>query len=304
MGETWREKAQILNEFVLKIAALLFMTLDHIGLFLLSYLGSSNPTALVFRSIGRLAFPLFAFMLAEGMRKTRSKGKYLLRLTLMWGLVLTAQLILNYACKVKEIADSTNAFADLLLGGLFLYCLSLPGAKKALSALPLSAVLASYGLQLSRANGALSTASFPFFVLPGYSLFGFCLIVGFYFAKNFVDFVSVKYLDGSGQSLEVFQESKGYQSLINFTCATVLFVVTIIGWGLSYIPSISLDVVTMQAVNPGTVGQTWCLLSCILILLYNGRRGPDGKPFRIFTYVYYPMHIAIIFSIFFLIFGY
>ncbi len=48
MGETWREKAQILNEFVLKIAALLFMTLDHIGLFLLSYLGSSNPTALVF----------------------------------------------------------------------------------------------------------------------------------------------------------------------------------------------------------------------------------------------------------------
>lgn len=304
MGETWREKAQILNEFVLKITALLFMTLDHIGLFLLSYLGSSNATGLVFRSIGRLAFPLFAFMLAEGMRKTKNARKYILRLTLMWALVLTAQLILNYAFNVKEITGSTNAFADLLLGGLFLYCLSLPGAKKGFSALPLSLVLASYGLQLARANGALPTASFPFFVLPGYSLYGFALIVGFYYAKDFVDFISAKYLEGSGQSLEVFQESKGYQSLINFACATVLFVVTFIGWGLSYIPSMNLDVVTMQALNPGTVGQTWCLLSCVLILLYNGRRGPDGKPFRIFTYIYYPVHIAIIFSVFFLIFGY
>ncbi len=303
MGETWREKAQILNEFALKIAALVFMTIDHIGLFLLSYLGSSNITGLTFRTIGRLAFPLFAFMLAEGMRKSHNQKKYLIRLAMMWALVLIAQIVLYYGFNVSEIEGSSNAFTDLLLGGLFLFCISLPGGKKALAALPLGAVLASYGLQVARVNGALSSA-FPYFILPGYSLFGFALIIGFYFTKNFVDFVSAKYLDGSGQSLEVFQETRSYQSLLNFSSVTVLFVVTVVGWGLSYIPSFYLDVVTMQAINPGTVGQTWCLLSCLLIFLYNGRRGPDGKGFKIFTYAYYPMHIAIIFLVFFLIFGY
>lgn len=304
MGESLREKAQILNEFVLKLAALLFMTLDHVGLFLLSYLGSSNVVGLTFRTIGRLAFPLFAFMLAEGMRKTRNQKKYLLRLAIMWAFILLAQIILYYGFQVKEIAGSTNAFTDLLLGGVFLFCLSLPGGKKAFAALPLATVLASYGLQLAHVNGAISDASFPYFVLPGYSLFGFALIVGFYFTQDFVNFVSAKYLDGSGQSLEAFQESKPYQSLLNFSSATVLFIVTIVGWGLSYIPSMNLDVVTMQAMNPGTVGQTWCLLSCLFFLLYNGKRGPDGKAFKIFTYAYYPMHIAIIFLVFFLIFGY
>ena len=65
MNESFREKAQILNEFVLKIAAMALMFCDHLGLFLLSYLGSNNVAVLIFGAAGRLAFPLFAFILAE-----------------------------------------------------------------------------------------------------------------------------------------------------------------------------------------------------------------------------------------------
>lgn len=54
----------------LKILALVFMTLDHIGAYLL-------PQVLWLRIIGRLAMPIFAFMIAEGCRYTRSKGRYL-----------------------------------------------------------------------------------------------------------------------------------------------------------------------------------------------------------------------------------
>ena len=54
----------------LKIIALLSMTVDHVGLLLF-------PRIIVLRVIGRLAFPIFAYMVAEGCRYTRSLPKYL-----------------------------------------------------------------------------------------------------------------------------------------------------------------------------------------------------------------------------------
>ncbi len=59
---------------VLKIFALVAMTLDHIGLVLF-------PQVEVFRLIGRLAFPIFAYMIAEGCYHTRRMGKYFLTVT-------------------------------------------------------------------------------------------------------------------------------------------------------------------------------------------------------------------------------
>lgn len=54
----------------LKLIAMLCMTIDHVGYILL-------PRVLILRAIGRLAFPIFAYMIAEGCRHTRSMGKYL-----------------------------------------------------------------------------------------------------------------------------------------------------------------------------------------------------------------------------------
>ena len=54
----------------LKIIAMLTMTLDHIGAELF-------PQVLWLRIVGRLAMPIFAFMIAEGCRHTRSPLRYL-----------------------------------------------------------------------------------------------------------------------------------------------------------------------------------------------------------------------------------
>lgn len=54
----------------LKLLALILMTLDHIGAYLL-------PQVLWLRIVGRLAMPIFAFMIAEGCRYTKSRIKYL-----------------------------------------------------------------------------------------------------------------------------------------------------------------------------------------------------------------------------------
>lgn len=54
----------------LKILALATMTIDHIGVVLL-------PQYLILRIIGRLTYPIFAYMIAEGCYYTRSKTRYL-----------------------------------------------------------------------------------------------------------------------------------------------------------------------------------------------------------------------------------
>lgn len=63
----------------LKLLALIIMTIDHIGMILF-------PSVRILRIIGRAAFPIFAYMIAEGCRYTRNKGKYTARLAL-FGLV-------------------------------------------------------------------------------------------------------------------------------------------------------------------------------------------------------------------------
>lgn len=60
----------------LKIIALIAMTCDHVGLQLL-------PQLPLLRIIGRLALPIYAYMIAEGCRYTRNRRKYLGRMLLL-----------------------------------------------------------------------------------------------------------------------------------------------------------------------------------------------------------------------------
>lgn len=68
-----------LNATALRIFALAVMLLDHIGAVLF-------PGELWMRIVGRLAFPIFAFQIAEGYRHTHSFRRYYLRV-LAFGLI-------------------------------------------------------------------------------------------------------------------------------------------------------------------------------------------------------------------------
>ena len=59
----------ILTGNKLKLIALVAMTIDHIGAILL-------PDCIFLRVIGRLAFPIFAFSIAQGCRYTKNRKKY------------------------------------------------------------------------------------------------------------------------------------------------------------------------------------------------------------------------------------
>ncbi len=58
-----------LNNNQLKLIALVTMTVDHVGVVLF-------PEAVWMRLVGRLAFPIFAYMIAEGCRHTRRMPRY------------------------------------------------------------------------------------------------------------------------------------------------------------------------------------------------------------------------------------
>lgn len=60
---------------MLKIIAILTMLIDHTGYLFF-------PHQMIFRTIGRIAFPIFAYQIAIGFQKTSSRKKYALRLFL------------------------------------------------------------------------------------------------------------------------------------------------------------------------------------------------------------------------------
>lgn len=61
---------KLLNRNHIKIIAVVSMLIDHIGVLFF-------PEMVCFRIIGRIAFPLFAFFIAEGFFYTKNKHKYL-----------------------------------------------------------------------------------------------------------------------------------------------------------------------------------------------------------------------------------
>lgn len=84
-------KIQFLSGAWLKLIAIISMLIDHVNKALIYPNLSSNDGALtvlsnLFDIIGRIAFPLFCFLLVEGYFKTRSRKKYLFHL-LLFGVI-------------------------------------------------------------------------------------------------------------------------------------------------------------------------------------------------------------------------
>lgn len=137
----------------LKIIAIVLMTIDHIGCYIL-------PQYIILRYIGRLSMPIFAWMIAEGCHYTKNRPRYLLTMlgfaavcqvvyfvfpdSLSQCILVTFSLsiILIY---VMDHASKKGDFLSLcLMGGVFAavgyICLMLPGD------LPGSGFSVDYGL--------------------------------------------------------------------------------------------------------------------------------------------------------------
>lgn len=156
-----------LNNNQLKILALVTMTADHVGLQLL-------PQFPILRLLGRLAFPIFAYMIAEGCRYTRNRRKYLLTLGVM---ALLYQLV--YFVAMQSLYQ--GIFVTFTLSASLIFAIDRAGERKNAS----SCFLAVGVLLLI----VLSSVVLPA-VLTGtdfavdYGLFGILLPVAVYYAPG------------------------------------------------------------------------------------------------------------------------
>jgi hypothetical protein len=98
-------KLPSLSGSALKVIALLSMTVDHIAY----YFGIGGLAGELMRTLGRVAFPVFAFLLVEGFVHTRSRKRYLLSLLVFAAVSQVSWYLLTHD-------HTTNVFFTLAIG--------------------------------------------------------------------------------------------------------------------------------------------------------------------------------------------
>lgn len=96
-----------MSYFTIKIIAIVFMLIDHVGYILMG----NMP---ILRLVGRISFPLFAFLLVNGYHHTTDKKKYLIRMFVM-ALISEVFYDLTFHGQILEIYGQ-NVFFTLTVG--------------------------------------------------------------------------------------------------------------------------------------------------------------------------------------------
>ena len=123
---------KIISGSVLKLIAIIAMFLDHFALMfydssaifgvpLFQLFGNNITLYFILRKIGRLAFPLFCFLVAEGFYHTKNPKKYVLSLA-AFALISEIPFNLMLSGKIFFIGKQ-NVYFTLLAGVLLLYIL-------------------------------------------------------------------------------------------------------------------------------------------------------------------------------------
>lgn len=103
-----------MSVFILKLIALFFMIIDHIGHFFIT-----NEYYALFRILGRIAAPIFLFLFVEGYLKTSNRKKYQNRLLIASTIMFIGNIILSFFCS-NMYPLNTNIIFTMLLCSLFL----------------------------------------------------------------------------------------------------------------------------------------------------------------------------------------
>lgn len=282
---------KICSSFVLKLVAFLTMTIDHIGVMASTYYMSGTWID-IFRIIGRIAMPLFCFMIVEGVIHTKSFGKYALRLGILAALISTSLLLLVSIPQLgfSTVRDFGNIFIDLLMGATAIFCLRQSKWKKLFALLPTAYMVTSFIVAKYEVDTGTMIHWFPYFLRGQYNLLSFSLIICFYLSYVLKDLLYAWHTSQQGLDPDTFKGSQIERTTVNILSITFLVSITL----LFHFFSSTLMVEAMDE-------QIWAILAGAFILLYNGKRGYNSKWFEYGGYAYYPVHILLIALVFFLI---
>ena len=278
------KKLQILNGFWIRIIAIITMVVDHLAILLASFdiLALESNLYYFMRLIGRLSFPLFAFGIVEGVLHSKNTSKYLLRLGFMASIMTIGIIIIEKGFKYY-LPFIDNIFLTLFLGALAITLLKKKSWMSYLSIIPI-------GLSIFGNYTLLS----PYFV-PQYGIYGVLLIVFMYLSNVVANKISKDQAIKYNVNYEDYLTTSYHQQNVNLLYGGAILFINVLFYVLvKFIPTLN-DTILMFI-------QDYSIISLFVVILYNGQRGYDSKWFRIFNYLFYPVHLIIIYGILFLLF--
>lgn len=274
---------------ILKIFALITMLIDHIGAIFF-------PDQLIWRTIGRIAFPIFSWQLVEGFVHTSSRSKYAVRLFIFGCVSQAPYMFLNPNLTINPL--HINIIFQLFSGVLLL--LAVERARSSLGSTleksPLSIILSFFWIAASLTliiAPDLLNAWKPEFLFS-YGTYGQLMFLVFYlFRKNptgltlaymgisFFHAVEMKALWDINNSTSGYE---GIKSLAGFWTDPGDVGYTAL-WSLERLPSLS-----------SVFFQARSIVALPLIWIFENRPG-TFKLNRWIGYWFYPVHIAVLVSI-------
>lgn len=289
----------VISNFILKIIALIFMTIDHVGVFL-----PSSPLQFTFRVLGKIALPIFIYTTLEGCKKTKDIKKYMLRLGVMsifmYIAIVIAQLVLYFNNGYLLVFQ--NIFFTLL-NLVFIYNLFFVNKnknKRRMVILPILIFIGSYIFFLLRINGISEFISSIFVdgLTTMYALEAPIMFVGALLGIYIYEEIVRKRLNNDETLVNEFLCSKKAQLSRNIIMCLSVALISLIMYSFTYenIPSFTF--------GNTCIYNTYFIICFPFILLYNGKRGFNNKIVNGAFYLYYPLHIGIIALIFILIGGF
>ena len=292
-----------MSVFILKCIAVVSMIIDHTG-YILSLSGYSGAgTVHIMRAVGRLAFPIFAFLIVNGARKSHDRLEYLSRLSLF---ALISQLPFTLAFSPGNYLPTALRQPDSFISMVPLWFESLP-------LILLTALV--YCLLLHRRGrpglwSVLAALMLPLFRLKlgGFLLIDAPLNVFYTLACSLALVCAIDAIMCSDSRYSPVELAL----LVSAAAVAALYLLPNSDYsykGLVLIVSLYLfrDFRLAQAV----AAAAWCvymysfdslfliggLSACLLLILYNGRKGPS---FRTLFYLIYPVHLALLFLLSFM----
>ena len=289
----------VISNFILKIIALIFMTIDHVGVFL-----PSSPLQFTFRVLGKIALPIFIYTTLEGCKKTKDIKKYMLRLGVMsifmYIAIVIAQLVLYFNNGYLLVFQ--NIFFTLL-NLVFIYYLFFVNKnknKRRMVILPILIFIGSYIFFLLRINGISEFISSIFVdgLTTMYGLEAPIMFVGALLGIYIYEEIVRKKLNNDETLVNEFLCSKKAQLSRNIIMCLSIALVSLIMYSFTY------ENISSFTFGNTCIYNTYFIICFPFILLYNGKRGFNNKIVNGAFYLYYPLHIGIIALIFILIGGF
>ena len=280
-----------MSVFAIKLLALVTMVIDHSAYYLYGSSLIGHGLYFAMRTAGRIAFPLYAFLLVNGFEKTSDRGKYLSRLVLF-----AAVSQLPYTVVFSYENYSLSAVSGFAL--LWPWYVIVPAAL---------AVCAVWYFCVRRDASVISLAAAFALAVVKLSAGGVCLLG---FETNVFYTLAVSLAGMSVLAMLANRPANIGQTLACLAafiiCALCILPHSDYGWygfALMMLLWMSRRSKPMQAAvlllwsyaEYDVYIHNWAYfaaaaLAVIPVLLYNGRR---GRPVKLFFYMIYPLHLAV-----------